>query len=71
MPPRRGFIKDMIAEPTASAPRSKALRGTCPSYFGGGRFNTENGLARGVIVTRARGGRAKSFLEVILCFFEH
>lgn len=28
MPPRRGFIKDMIAEPTASAPRSKALSGT-------------------------------------------
>ena len=62
VPCRRGFSNDMTAEPAASAPRSMIVRGTWPSYFGGGRFRTENGLSKLVVTSRRFGGRWKRLL---------
>ena len=44
VPARRGFITAPKAEPAASATLSIRVRGTWPSYVGGGLFSTENVL---------------------------
>lgn len=56
VPPRRGLSRDMTAEPAARAPRSRVLRGTWPSYLGGGRLRTENGLLEQKVARRRAGG---------------
>ncbi len=59
----------MTAEPAARAPRSRVLRGTWPSYLGGGRLNTENGLLKQMVARRrVRGSlrRSRWFMRAIL-----
>lgn len=46
----------MTAEPAARAPRSRGLRGKWPSYLGGGRLRTENGLLKQEVARRRPGG---------------
>ena len=51
----------MTAEPAARAPRSRVVRGTWPSYLGGGRLRTEKGLAELRAARRRSGGNRRMF----------